>query len=344
MPQTETIATFDETVNIVRAAIPRMSEHKIPMTPANYAVWFAYLSQSDPGLRQEMDELLHNKSPISSAKMTELYQRYLEERSEQVASAKSALSQVVNALMLQIGEADGHYSEFSSEMHSVAESLSAEVSGDSLGALIERAMQATSTAIERGAAMKQKFGQLAVEMQQVRSELARSQEEARADALTGLNNRLAFQEELTRLADYERQGSHTPCLLLLDIDFFKRVNDTYGHPGGDEVLQSVAQKIRASVRPQDVVARYGGEEFAILLRDTPRSACMAVAENVRLHIASASIQLSEELGFAHKLSVTVSLGGGWYRHGESTEALVDRVDRALYQSKENGRNRVSWEN
>lgn len=335
--------SYDQTVDIVRSAIPRMSELKIPMTPCNYAVWFEYLSESNDALRDEMDTLLSRDAPISDAEMRELYERYLEERNEKVASAKTALSQVVNALMHSINQADDHYSDFSSELNDVAAGLGDELSADGLNGLIDRAVQATNTALERGAQMKKKFSNLAVEMQQVRSELARSQEEARSDALTGLYNRLAFQEELLRLGEYAEIDSHAPCLLLLDIDFFKRVNDTYGHLAGDHVLQTVAHQVKAAIRGRDIVARYGGEEFAILLRDTPHSGCMAVAENVRLHIAQTVIQLPEELGFDQPVEVTVSLGGAWHREQEPAESFVDRADRALYLSKENGRNQVSWD-
>ncbi|MDJ0739895.1 MAG: diguanylate cyclase [Gammaproteobacteria bacterium] len=343
MPQTTTTPSYDKTVDIVRSAIPRMAELKIPITPSNYAVWFEYLSDSNAGLRREMDALLGREEPISDVEMRDLYERYLEERSEKVASAKTALSRVVNALMQHINAADGHYNSFSAELKDVAEGLSGDVTGDNLNVLIDRAVNATHAALERSAEMKQQFSDLAVEMQTVRSELARTQEEARSDPLTGLYNRLAFQEELSRLGAYETEDSHTPCLMILDIDRFKGVNDTYGHLAGDHVLQAVANEIRASVRGRDVVARYGGEEFAILLRDTARSGCMAVAENVRLHVARSTIQLPPELGVAEPIAVTVSIGGAWFRDGELTEALVDRADRALYRSKEGGRNRVTWE-
>lgn len=345
VPQTDenTRPSYDQTVDIVRSAIPRMSELKIPITPCNYAVWFEYLAESNQELRSEMDTLLSREQSISEAEMRGLYERYLEERNEKVSSAKNALGQVIKALMQHINHADNHYSSFSSELQDVAEGLSGDVTTDSLNALIDRALQATNSALERGAEMKQKFSDMAVEMQQVRGALARSQEEARADALTGLYNRLAFQEELSRLGQHAAADGHVPCLLILDIDWFKRVNDTYGHVGGDHVLQAVAQQIRCNVRGKDIVARYGGEEFAILLRDTPRSGCMAVAENVRLHMARSMIQLPAELGFDQPVEVTVSVGGAWYREQEAIEGLVDRADRALYQSKENGRNRVTWD-
>ena len=343
MSKTKSDKDYDQTVHIVRSAIPRMSEHKIPITPPNYAVWYEYLSESNQALRDEMDALLSRDQAITEAEIRTLYERYLDERSEKVRIAKTALSQVVNALMSHISQADGHYSNFSSELGEVAQGLAADVSAEGLNSLIDRAVRATNTALERGAELKQKFSDLAVEMQQVRSELARSQEEARSDALTGLHNRLALQEEMAELARVAAADAHAPCLLLVDVDFFKRVNDSYGHLAGDHVLQAVAQEIRASVRGRDLVARYGGEEFAVLLRDTPRSGCQAVAENVRLHVSRSLIALPAELGFEQVLSVSVSVGGAWYREGEAIESLVDRADRALYLSKQNGRNRVTWE-
>jgi diguanylate cyclase len=255
MPQQNAGSNYDHTVNIVRSAIPRLSELKIPITPSNCAVWFEYLSKGNPALQAEMDALLSRDQPISDDEMKNLYVRFLEDRREKVASAKSALNQVVNALMHHISQADGHYSSFSTELQDVAQGLSQDVSTDDLNSLIDRAVKATNSALERGAEMRQKFSDLAVEMQQVRSALARSQEEARSDALTGVYNRLAFQEEIGRLAEYAANDSHTPCLLLVDIDFFKRINDSYGHLAGDHVLQTVAHKIKQSVRGREIVAR-----------------------------------------------------------------------------------------
>ena len=178
----------------------------------------------------------------------------------------------------------------------------------------------------------------------MRNEMERTHEQARTDSLTGVNNRLAFQEELENFPKVADEDTHAPCLLMVDVDFFKRVNDTYGHQAGDRALRTVAQEIKAIVRGRDLVARYGGEEFAVLLRDTPRSGCMAVAENIRAGIERTQISLLGDAGTGKSLSVTASLGGAWLRAQEAVEAFVDRADRALYQSKRNGRNRVTWEN
>lgn len=128
---------------------------------------------------------------------------------------------------------------------------------------------------------------------------------------------------------------------MVDVDFFKQVNDRYGHLIGDHALRAVAQEIKGIVRGRDMVARYGGEEFAVLLRDTPRSGCIAVAKHIRSGIEQSRIRLPD--GAGEPLALTVSVGGAWLRTGESVEDFVGRSDQALYLSKHNGRNRVTWE-
>ncbi len=341
MPNTN--SHYDRSVDIVRNAIPRMSELKIPITPDNYAVWYEYLSDSNQALRQEMDVLLGRDQAITNSEMKSLYERYLKERSQETWVAKTALSQMVSTLMGHIEHADGHYGGFSKELSDIAARLSADVSAAELDELMDRAVRATNTALEQGKELKQQLSSLATEMDDVRGKLERSQKEARADALTGLHNRLAFQEELAALPRFAAQDSHAPCLLVIDIDFFKRVNDSYGHLVGDQVLRSVAQEVKACVRGRDMVARFGGEEFAVLLRDTPRSGCKAVAEHVRAGIERLMIKMPEDLLKDELIAVTASVGGAWYREDESPEAFIDRADRALYLSKQEGRNRVTWE-
>ena len=341
MPNTNSENSYEHTVAIVRDAIPRMSAHRIPITPSNYAVWYEYLGRANLALRAEMDALLSRQQPISEAEMRDLYARYLDQRGERVQAAKTTLGQIINALISHIAQTDGHYDSFATELGDIAASLVDETTADDLNTIIDRATRATNAALERGAELRQQFSTLAAEMQHVRGELERSHEEARTDALTGVCNRLGFQETLLDLPQAALDDSHAPCLMMIDVDFFKRVNDTYGHLVGDHVLQAVAQEIKAIVRGRDIVARYGGEEFAVLLRDTPRSGCVAVAEHIRSGIERNLIALPE--GAGEPLAVTVSIGGAWLRTEEAVEGFVGRADRGLYRSKQKGRNQVTWE-
>lgn len=158
------------------------------------------------------------------------------------------------------------------------------------------------------------------------------------DPLTGLANRRQFHTVLSRELDVVARSGEPALLLMLDIDHFKKVNDTYGHPAGDLVLQAIAKCLTNCVRPMDTVARYGGEEFAVILPSCLASYGKTVAERIRCAVSTLAIQISLQT----KIEVTVSLGGAyapvWIR---TTPALwIERADALLYQAKAEGRNRA----
>jgi diguanylate cyclase (GGDEF)-like protein len=158
------------------------------------------------------------------------------------------------------------------------------------------------------------------------------------DPLTGLGNRRHFRNVLAREIDVVARSGEHALLLMLDIDHFKKVNDTYGHLAGDQVLQVIAKCLSTCVRPMDTVARYGGEEFAVILPSCPASFGQLVAERIRATIEALVIAVSPLV----TIRVTVSIGGAyapeWVR---STTALwTDRADIQLYRAKTSGRNQV----
>lgn len=161
------------------------------------------------------------------------------------------------------------------------------------------------------------------------------------DALTGLANRRAFELALLREIDRVARSGEPALLLALDIDHFKRVNDSYGHAAGDHVIKAVASALIDSVRPMDLVARIGGEEFAIILPNCATGFGQAVAERIRRRVELMPIGV----GLKQQISVTVSIGGAfapqWVR---STPALwSERADQQLYLAKSQGRNLVRLE-
>jgi diguanylate cyclase (GGDEF)-like protein len=157
-------------------------------------------------------------------------------------------------------------------------------------------------------------------------------ERAIHDTLTGLYNRVLLSDSARRMfALDDRNETAQVAALMIDIDLFKRVNDTYGHPTGDRVLQHVAQAITQSVRPSDLVFRFGGEEFLVLLPDVDEATAIAAAERIRTNVAHPAEECPD---------VTVSVGVAHRHEGEDHEDLVARADLALYQAKSNGRNRV----
>jgi len=156
------------------------------------------------------------------------------------------------------------------------------------------------------------------------------------DALTGINNRRHFNEELKREIARSIRYNSALSLLMLDIDFFKKVNDTFGHLFGDEVLKVIGQVLHNSLRKHDICARYGGEEFVVLLPETGVREALIAAEKIRLIIASKQIAFEQAVA-----KVTISIGIAYFNAktmGDESK-LIDAADKALYQAKRSGRNK-----
>ena len=127
---------------------------------------------------------------------------------------------------------------------------------------------------------------------------------------------------------------------MIDIDFFKKVNDTYGHASGDAVLRGVASIIKSALRESDIPSRYGGEEFAVLLPYTHIDEAKIVGERLRKAVETSPIPINDENSDVKSIHVTISMGLAEFNNKETGEELFERADKALYEAKESGRNRV----
>lgn len=161
---------------------------------------------------------------------------------------------------------------------------------------------------------------------------------AMQDDLTGLNNRRSIQQALTRQIALARRSQRPLALLLIDIDHFKQINDTFGHLSGDKALRDVALCLRERLRAQDMVGRWGGEEFIALLPDTDAMGAGALAEDLRVAIEQASFSAID----GQPLAMTISIGlhALELSSGNERDDMIGAADRALYLAKQNGRNRV----
>lgn len=159
---------------------------------------------------------------------------------------------------------------------------------------------------------------------------------ASVDALTGVNNRRAFFERASELLANARRRHSPIALLATDIDFFKKINDTYGHAAGDAALRQFARTCRDHLRPLDLIGRIGGEEFAVILPDTTLAGAIRVADRLRVVVSELSIEEGD-----NRFSMTVSIGAGEIPpESAGIEATLAAADHALYRAKQNGRNRV----
>jgi diguanylate cyclase (GGDEF) domain len=173
---------------------------------------------------------------------------------------------------------------------------------------------------------------------QLRQSLTKSVELAVTDALTGLNNRRYLDTHLETLVERSQRRGRPLSVLIADIDHFKRINDTYGHEGGDDILRDFARRVRGAVRGADLACRFGGEEFVVAMPDTTPDIAAQVAERLRLAVAGHTFRVAAT---GADVSVTTSVGiSSLEGEGDSAAALLRRADKALYDAKHGGRNRV----
>ncbi len=158
---------------------------------------------------------------------------------------------------------------------------------------------------------------------------------ARQDALTGVGNRFAFSRNFEREQRLAQRYHQDLSLLVIDIDYFKRINDKYGHLAGDEVLKSVAECLKSVMRQTDMIFRYGGEEFTAILTKTDREGALVIAERIRKEVEKLAVTISGD-----DIKATVSVGIGSLKEVKDSQALFNQADDNLYLAKRGGRNQV----
>jgi len=162
------------------------------------------------------------------------------------------------------------------------------------------------------------------------------EEISQLDFLTNILNRRAFYQEIEKYFSYAQRHKLEVSVIMIDIDFFKKVNDRYGHDAGDKVLQTLVKVVRESIREEDIFGRLGGEEFAICILNTTPEALSNIADKIRLNVENREILYKDQV-----IKITISLGGySLHTDSENFTVALDKADKALYKAKDRGRNRV----
>jgi diguanylate cyclase len=206
-------------------------------------------------------------------------------------------------------------------------------------ALQEEVTQMKALVNAKEAADAAQIDQLASQVTVLKSELQKVKQRSETDSLTGACNRGAFDAIIADMVSRRDVSGKGFSLLMLDLDNFKAINDTYGHMTGDRVLVAFAQKCKGMLRGDDTIARYGGEEFAVILPGASLRNSVKKGKQICLAIAGTRYAIDESAQ-GNYLSVTVSVGASTLRKGDTAAEVIDRADRALYQAKETGKNKV----
>lgn len=328
----------EESAEYLRRALPMMSSQDAALHPVSYAVWYEYVSGMNSHLNAATDALLARKAPLGEADIVALFERHVADiNSEAASNIAAGFQKILGEIAQSTGTAAQDADVFGGLLQKLEQDCETRPGAIDLKALLDgtQVMQASV------ATLKSKLDASQQEIEKLREEVARARDASLIDGLTGLVNRRGFDQKLadclaTASADATSSG---PCLLMCDIDHFKKINDTYGHLFGDKVIRAVAGVIKENVKGRDTAARYGGEEFVVLLPDTSLQGAHALAEQIRHAIERGRIRRGNNDETVAR--VTLSLGVAHYQAGEASATFIERADRALYASKQGGRNRVS---
>lgn len=333
--------SIEQSTEFLRQAVPMMSRQAAGLHPISYALWYEYVAGNNISLRSDIDQLVQCGTVLDEKRTTELFRKHISEIDEQAAQRVTpAFQKIMSDMSRSAAQAGDEVDQFGHVLEKWSAGLSVAVAQTDVATDVDILLQHTRSVSESVVSLKRRLLESQREIEQLRQELSKARGDALSDDLSGLTNRKGFDMALAScLASAGEVEANGPSLLLIDIDFFKRVNDSYGHLFGDRVIQAVSKILKNNVKGQDTAARYGGEEFVILLPDTPLEGARHLAEKIRTTVERLRIRRGDSHDMAAK--ITVSLGVASYRQGESAEEFVVRADRALYASKHEGRNRSS---
>ena len=327
----------DQSAEYLRMAVQQMTRQPTAFHPVSYAVWYEYVSARNAGLRVEVDALLKENKPLDEQATTRIFQKHIAEIDDTTAQrVGQGLQKVMSDISRSASQAGNEAAKFGSALESWSETRGEDGKGMEAG--VDSLLEHTRHMKGAISSLSDQLSDSYREIEQLREDVRKAREEAMCDGLTGLANRKAFDKALANCiaAPLAENGL---SVLIADIDFFKRVNDTYGHLFGDRVIRAVADILKQNVKGKDTAARFGGEEFVVLLPDTPSAGAHKLAEQIRRTVERLKIKRADKNETVE--NITISLGVACYRVGESIADLLARADQALYASKHGGRNRVT---
>ena len=336
-------AEHERTLAFAELAMAQIRALRQPATPQNFELWYVYATGHNRSMNEAINEILGRNGTLSAAESHQIYQTHVStsrftERTDQLGDR---IMGEIEQIIATIGTAAGETSSYSSNLADFGQQLANSTDSSSICAIVEGLVHATKNMERSNTALEQRLSVSRDEITQLQGDLNTVRKQSLTDSLTALANRKYFDDALNKAMTTAADRRAPLSLLMIDIDHFKRFNDSYGHLTGDEVLRLVAGTIRQNVKGQDVPARYGGEEFAVVLPDTMLGSAIAVADNIRRAIMSKELvkrSSGQRLG-----RVTVSIGVATLQHFDNPQSLIERADNCMYVAKRSGRGCVRSE-
>ena len=332
---------FQQAAEILRKAVPLMIKNQVPTTPENYALWYTYVAETQPELNEELDQIIEQFGLCLPSHSEGLYKTYIASQTEaDVQELRNNLEILINEIFTSMRDTLADTSSF---QKNIEKSLVNLEDIDKEGLTFDELLSVVRNFVVQSKEIKSstqyfnnQLNTASEEISNLKKELEKVQRDALYDSLSSLLNRGAFDRDIASFCNSAQ--SYPLCLILVDIDKFKDLNDAYGHVFGDMVIKAIARRLQLHCRDGIAAYRYGGEEFALLVPNKSLRIARQFAESVRRSIEKISIK--DKRTGEQVENISASFGVAEFEQGESPISLIDNADQQLYKAKSLGRNRV----
>lgn len=334
---------FERTIGFAEGSVHHIRENQVPAYPKTYEVWFTHLSGANRKLSIAIEEMIAKFGRVSAGQILHLHETFISNDGydDKVDRISNRINGEAENLQKIIQKSYNLAQEFGISLNQASDDLKIELDQESLHKLIQRLALETAAVEGENRKLVEELKTAHIGIQQLHENLKEVRQETLMDDLTAIGNRRHFDRSLAKILTGFQTSREPTCLIMADIDHFKKFNDKWGHQTGDQVLRLVALAIRNNIKMQDIACRYGGEEFAIILPGVTLDQAKLVAERIRLAVAKRDVvkrSTGENLG-----KITISGGIAFFNREDTAESIIRRADSCLYLAKKSGRNLVITE-
>jgi len=307
-----------------------LSTHRLAPTPVNYSVFFIYIKGSIPVLTQQLESLVQSHE-VDDTSINELYELHISQVAQIDKEILSPLSESISLVLSKLEQQVTSEEQAVTNLEKIDKVLAKSKQNSSLQQIVSYIQNTVNGSVTQHKSLSEDLTKTNEEINELKSKLTEAKLQAVSDPLTGFLNRRGGDE---KLAEINIEDTHTT--LMIDIDHFKLINDNFGHPIGDKVIQKVTQLIRKQLTDEDITVRYGGEEFVVVAVNKALYEAQDIAEKIRLAISQLKLKQRNSDKFLPKISVSIGIAEN--KNEKHWQDIIERADKALYEAKNSGRN------
>ena len=331
---------FERSISQGELALDRLKANRTAAYPQNYELWYTYAAGFNSALNSKVDEAVERDGRLDQQTTAELYNQFLSpvRLHDRVGEVSSSVSMRINEILELLEGSEESVGSYGDALRAASDGLGNAKTQAQSRAIVERILAATREIESKNTELEQQLHESREQIEGLHDSLEAIRFESLTDQLTGIANRKHFDRRLHEAVEIANAEARRLCLAFCDIDHFKKFNDTWGHPTGDQVLRLVGATLKGMANAHDLPARFGGEEFAIIIFDQDIERAAEWADRVRTAVMEKELvrkSTGDSLG-----RVTMSAGVTSYVPGETVESFLERADQLLYDAKRTGRNRV----